>query len=147
LTEGVTQTKKILLKMMKLTSVFCIPIFLFLIFAGKWVLSLFGTNYIDAYPALVILSIGLSINTILGSHMTYLQFSGKQLYALLIQIIAVIIGCLLNFILIPLFVITGAAISHAASLILMTLWISIASWYQLLSTTKKNKYRNYVNIF
>jgi|GEM_PF-2057147 len=59
---------------------------------GRAILSIFGESYTVAYPVLVVLSIGNTVNTVLGFSPTILQFHGAHKVTLRIATIGTIIG-------------------------------------------------------
>ena len=142
--EGAAKLKNILWQMARITSLFCLPMLLILIVFGKEILGLFGGDYVVAYPALVTLALGLSINAILGSHITFLQFSNKPFTVVIVQCFTLAINLTLNAILIPLYSITGAGIASATALIVMTLWIRYLSWRKLQEMQAKDALANEV---
>jgi len=89
--------------------------FLFLILFGKEMLQLFGENFVQAYPALIILSAGQLINAGVGSAGLSLIMTGYQRFVFITTVCANIINIVFNLILIPRLGITGAAIATAAA--------------------------------
>lgn len=53
-------------------------VYLILIFFGHPILGLFGTNFVSAYPSLLILAFGFTFNTIAGPTGPLLEMSGNQ---------------------------------------------------------------------
>ena len=92
--------------------------------AGLWigaeaVMSLFGTEFVAAVPALQILLIGHVVNAFVGSVGVIQMMTGHERAAALFMGIAVVVNILLNLLLIPQYGIIGAAISTACA---TTLW-------------------------
>lgn len=96
-----------------------IPIIFLLIMLPEKFLGLFGSEFLAAAPALVILSIGQFISSISGSVGNLLKMTNNQIVFQYVMIAAAIINIGLNFILIPKYGITGAAIASATS---MSFW-------------------------
>lgn len=74
-----------------------------IILFGHSLLELFGPDYTDAYPTLVVLAVGNVLNIVFGGSATYLQFHGLHRTALgiastgtLLAVVAVTIGALLG---------------------------------------------------
>jgi O-antigen/teichoic acid export membrane protein len=92
---------------------------LFLFFCGRWILGLFGSEFLDAYILLQILLVGFIVKSLAGPASYVLNLTGHQNLTAKAMLIAVIISLLLNFILIPRFGAVGAAM---ASSITMIIW-------------------------
>ncbi|MDY0780407.1 MATE family efflux transporter [Tenacibaculum sp. IB213877] len=94
-----------------------IPITLIIILFNKYLLNLFGNEYVTSSNALIIMVVTQGGCTLFGSLAVYLNMTGKQKYFQNILIIAVIINLLLNWYLIPPYGMTGAAIAFSCSLL------------------------------
>jgi len=103
-----------------------LPIVIFFILFGKWILEMFGDGFIVGYNTLLILIIGQFINAISGSVGYFLNMTGYQKELNIIISISVILNIILNYFAIPIYGIEGAAIASAFSLIL---WNILASIY------------------
>lgn len=98
------------------------PLTILLLIFPDWILSLFGKDFTPgAYP-LQILAIGNFINCITGSVGILLMMTGYQLQYNRIIITAAVIGIGLNFLLVPILGIEGAAYSSTISKIIWNLW-------------------------
>ena len=102
----------------KLSFYSTLPIFLMIIFFGEQILSFFGEEFKFAYHALVILSLGQLVKSFFGPIGFLLTMTGEEKTATKIYGTSAIVNVLLNFLLIPILGIKGAAISTAASSIL-----------------------------
>ncbi len=100
------------------------PILLVLILGGKFFLGLFGREFVIGYSILVVLVIKEFVNAIGGSVGLYLSMTGSHIIYRNIILIATVINVLLNFLLIPLLGMIGAAI---ANLICVFFWNFTAS--------------------
>ena len=100
------------------------PILLLLIFGGRFFLGLFGREFVVGYPILVVLVVKEFVNAIGGSVGLYLSMTGSHIIYRNIILIATVINVLLNFLLIPLFGMIGAAV---ANLICVFFWNITAS--------------------
>jgi len=94
-----------------------IPLLLILIIFGKPILSLFGSEFIFGYWALVFVALGQFVNTICGSTGYFMNMTGNQKEFNKIMMFATLLNIILNYILIPIFGIVGAAISSLACVI------------------------------
>ena len=81
------------------------------------ILSIFGAEYQQATLALRILILGHYMATLCGTTQVYLNMTKKQVVLQYILILAVIINCLLNWKLIPVYGIEGAATASAISVL------------------------------
>jgi len=117
---------KIAQKSSKLIFWVSFPIILVFIFFGKYILSIFGEEFIVGYYVLILMSLGQLINGIAGSVGSFLNMTGSQIVFNRIIILGGIVNIILNYLFIPLYGIIGAAI---ASMISMILWNILASLY------------------
>jgi O-antigen/teichoic acid export membrane protein len=92
--------------------------FLILVVIGGWLLSWFDMAFVAAYPLLVILGIGFTVDAMAGPTGYMLQMVGKELTYLKIMGSAYAFTLVLQCLLIPLLGPYGAAIPNALGLIL-----------------------------
>ena len=92
------------------------PIFLLFIFAGDWVMSLFGPEFIKGGTALAILAVGQAVNTMTGSVGYLLMMTGHERDIRSAAIVSLIMttGCALMVI--PSHGLVGAAASGSIAL-------------------------------
>jgi len=94
-----------------------IPLLIGLIVFGKFILDMvFGTEFLCAYPALVLLALGQFVNAISGSSGMFLNMTGNQNVFRNIMVFAAVLNVTLNMLLIPNLGINGAAIASMVSL-------------------------------
>jgi O-antigen/teichoic acid export membrane protein len=86
-----------------------LPIFLILILFPGPILSLFGDEFTAGTTALIILAAGGFINAYFGAAGYLMNMTGSEVILQYITLAAVLIGILLNYVLIPLYGLTGAA--------------------------------------
>ena len=91
---------------------------LYLLFPA-WFMGLFGEEFRKGALALVFLTIGQFVNAACGSVGYILNMTGKQLLVQNIILISALINMVLNYLLIPIYGINGAALS---STIVIILW-------------------------
>jgi O-antigen/teichoic acid export membrane protein len=96
-----------------------LPILLFILLFPGLILKVFGVQFELAITALVLLSLGQFINSISGSVNYLLNMTGHEKVVLNNITVALLINIVLNYILIPLYGIDGAAL---ASLMSMAYW-------------------------
>lgn len=94
---------------------FAIIVSAILAIVGKVALAAFGSTFIEAYPALLILLVGGVINAFTGSVGYYLLMTGKQAAALKIIAGSLLVSAALNTLLIPGYGIVGSAIASAVA--------------------------------
>lgn len=105
---------------------FALPMGLFLILSGKWLLPVvFGPEYSPAYILLVLLCLGQLFNAAMGSVGLILNMCGFERHTALGITIAAIISTILNLILIPIWGPMGAAIAVFASMVFWNVLLGI----------------------
>ena len=109
--------KNIVEKGLLLNNVLSLPVMLLVVIFPKTILGLFGGEYVNAVGALVILTVGQIINAFSGSTDLYLNMTGKQNYFQKIIFLALLLNIVLNYTLIPLYGMEGAAIATSTSLV------------------------------
>lgn len=102
-------------------------LFIFYLWGEPLLDLIFGDGFGVGYLSLCIISIGQVVNAFFGSSISILTMSKNEKYVLKGVTIAAICNIVLNFILIPQFGMSGAAISASLSLIIWNiyLWIII----------------------
>lgn len=112
--------------------VFNLGVTIVFVFAGRGLITLvFGTSFVPAYEPLLILLFGQFINSAAGSVGLILNMTGHERDTAKGRAIALISNIVLNFTLIPVFDIYGAAIASAISMIV---WNAILWWTVLKKT-------------
>jgi len=91
------------------------PFFVFVVFFSKPLLSVFFEDYVAGWRALIILSIGMMFRSGLGPVGHTLETFGKTNFIFKINSILVLINIALNFFLIPIYGIEGAATATAVA--------------------------------
>ena len=89
------------------------------------ILSLFGPDFLDASMSLQILTLGQVINALCGSVGFLMIMTGYQNKAVVVFCCSALLNIILNWILIPLFGITGAAIATSFTMALWNIWLCI----------------------
>jgi len=98
--------------------VFTLMVSIILAVFGKFVLSLFGLEFIVAFVPLLILLCGQVVNALAGSVGYIMIMTGHQNQAGVIVTVSAAINIILNALLIPLMGLTGAAVSTTFTMIL-----------------------------
>lgn len=105
-----------------------LPIAIVFIFAGEWLVTLvFGQSYSAAALPLVILTVGQLIHVAVGLGGPLLNMCGYEKATLYAQIAAVITNITLNYTLIPIYGINGAAYATFIAILVR----KIAIWYMV----------------
>lgn len=104
------------------------PIFFILTFGGKWVMLLFGPEFIEGAFALAILAMGQFVNTLTGSVNHFLLVTGNEVIVRNITLFATFWLVGISIVLIPLFGITGAAIASASSIAILNILSCYMVW-------------------
>lgn len=86
-----------------------------LVFAGRLVLSLFGPEFVSAYPALLVLLLGGVANALTGSVAYLMTMTGRHVPATMIFAGALFLSIFLNLLLIPRFGTVGAAVASSSA--------------------------------
>lgn len=98
-----------------------LPVFLALILFPDFFLQIFGHEFTAGRNVLIILSAGMFFGAFSGSTINILNMAGYEKKAYNILLFSAILNIILNFILIPAYGISGAAIATAATTILWNL--------------------------
>jgi O-antigen/teichoic acid export membrane protein len=85
---------------------------------GQFLLSMFGSAFVDGYPVMMILFIGILAKSLIGPGEVLLTMAGKQKICVMVYAIALTANLALNITLIPIYGITGAAFATSGSVIL-----------------------------
>jgi O-antigen/teichoic acid export membrane protein len=90
---------------------------------GPWVIGLFGAEFVAAYTPLLILCAGQVAHAAASPALILMTMSGQQKAALIIFGICVAVNLALNYILIGVFGMTGAAVATAGTLALYAVMV------------------------
>jgi len=119
------QLKDIVQKSTRLIFFTATPVLFILIFFSKEILSFFGDEFAIGYLALIYLCISRFINAISGSVGYIMQMTDNQKTYQTVIFIAFIINVILNFILIPKYSYTGAALASSIAMIFWNITLVI----------------------
>lgn len=115
--NNIKELKRIIKHSTKLIFLLTFPAIIGLLLLSKFILGLYGETYVVAKNALLILLVGQSINALCGSVGVYMNMTGKQNVLQKVLLIAFFINLILNWYLIPVYGIEGAAFSTSFSMI------------------------------
>lgn len=128
--NNLIQLEKVVQHAVKITfGIAIIVSLIFLIFGKPLLRILFGEEYSTGYLAMIILCGGQLINACFGSLGNILSMSGHAKLSLIPLILSIIINCLLNILLIPMWGLEGAATAAAISIMIWNfmLWRIVKS--------------------
>ena len=97
------------------------PIAILIFIFPSFILGIFGEEFKAGHTALLVLTLGHYLNTIMGSAGFVLQMSGKEKIFRNILLITSLINIALNFILIPKYGLNGAAFTSMVSMVFLSI--------------------------
>jgi O-antigen/teichoic acid export membrane protein len=103
------------------TMLLTLPFFFVIVFFGDHILNLFGTEFREAWPILVVLAVSKLINVGTGPVGYMLVMTGRPTLELINSWVAGLINILLNFWLIPEYGALGAALATGSSIVIVNL--------------------------
>lgn len=116
--NNITETQALITNSVRISCLISIPIIFVLVCFGESLINLlFGSEYIDAYPVLVILCLGQLFNVVMGSVGVVLNMTDNENRSLRSLFISLILNVALLFLLTPYYGEVGAAIAVSTSLI------------------------------
>ena len=125
------QLQSVVCKAALIASVIALPCFIAFVFAGYWVLTLFGSEFARGISALRILSIGQLFNALAGSAGLMLMMTGHEKKAAHSLFFSTVLNVFLNFSLIPIYGAIGAAYATGAALVTVNLIYCFYVWRYL----------------
>ncbi len=126
------QMRKLYADLSVLTGVSVIAVCAGLWLAGPLLLThLFGPTYINSYHPLLIIALGFAIGALIGPTGTFLSMVGKERMTLYAVGGAVVLNIALNFLLIPLAGLEGAAIATSVAMVLSKVIMAVMVWREL----------------
>lgn len=111
--------------------ILALPCVILFISAGRWVLSLFGSEFTDGTYVLTILSLGQLGNVLAGSVGLLLMMTNYAKKAANSLFFSLLLNIVLNLVLVPSFGAEGAAIATSVSMILLNLVNIYWVWHYL----------------
>jgi len=112
---------------------------------GMPLLWLFGPQFVDGYPVMLILVVGFLLRSSMGPAEFLLNMLGKQSVCAAVQVTMATTSVVLNFLLVPLYGLIGAAMATSAALMVgallnnvvvsRTLGIEVAVWHSVFKRT------------
>ncbi|MFN8295748.1 MAG: flippase [Chitinophagales bacterium] len=121
-----TEVQQITKKSSKLIFWVSLPVFIILLFFSKYVMWLYGEEFMKGAICLSVLTIGQVINTVCGPVAQLLNATGYHKAFRNISFVGAVVSIIANLLLIPVYGILGAAIANTISMIV---WNIIATIY------------------
>lgn len=94
-----------------------------LVVFGEFILEVFGSSFTRGYLALLLIGVGQLVNALAGPVLLLLNMTGSQNRSASIFAVVAVTNFLLNFSLVPIFGIEGAAIATSLSMIIWNIWM------------------------
>lgn len=126
--KDISELKKIIKNSTRLIFILSIPALIILGLFASFFLNFFGSEYVAAKSALLILLAGQFFNTLCGPVGIYMNMTGRQGKLQQILLVGFITNLLLNWILIPKYGMIGAATATAISMVLWNLIAVLYAW-------------------
>src|SRR5262249_23128217 len=117
------QTKKAATTMLAMS----LPVFMFVLLTGNWILSFFGPEFADAELPLVILSGGHLIAAAVGPAGYLLLMTTYERTIAIVLTMSAGLNLFLNYLFITLWGIVGAAMATAVSIILLNITYAVTT--------------------
>lgn len=108
-----------------------LPLGLGLIAFGPWFLQIFGQPFVAGQEAMTILSVGKLMNALAGTGAIILMMTGREKDVAIWVALSALLNVAMNWVLIPLYGIEGAAIATAGCEILMSFAVAWALYRRL----------------
>jgi len=90
---------------------------LFFVITGRWVLGLFGADFVSAYVPLLILLLAYCLVTAMGEVGFMMSMTKYQKHATFFILVGIALNCVSSFLLVPPFGAIGAAVGAALSIV------------------------------
>lgn len=119
LENNMGEVKKTIRFATRINFIVTLGVVIFIVVFHKFLLGVFGEAFIEGGKVLIILCVGQLINSMSGSVGIILQMIGKQKIYQNIVLFALLLNVILNFTLVPIYGVIGAALATV---------ISLASW-------------------
>lgn len=91
--------------------------------AGKFLLGLFGPEFVQGYPLLIVLAVGQLVQAGVGPVGRLISVSGHQDHCVVVFVVALFALAVLVTILVPMFGTTGAALAALIDMAIWSLWM------------------------
>ena len=118
LTKSVDKQIKVIISGFKLCLFICVPFSALVVFYGHDLLMIYQHDSQLAFNSLIILLAGYVLTALFSSTIVWLQYNGKEKAIMYLLMAAITINATLNWVLIPIINIEGAAIATTLSMIL-----------------------------
>lgn len=132
----VKELKALYCKATRILGVVALLGFLAIVIFSPYILKLYGPEYLLGYKVVIYRSIGQLVNAGVGSVWLMLRMTGKTMYQVYGTVVGAILNVVLNYILIPVYGIEGAAIAS----MVVVIFINILGFILVTKTFHVNPY-------
>jgi len=112
----------------KMMTALCLPLLLLDVVAGKFLLGLFGQEFVSGYTALVLLSISQLFYSLFGPANTVLMMQNQERESVICLVIYILLLTGLNLVLVPLWGITGGATAALVCCLIYNILLAIRAY-------------------
>ena len=130
------ELKSLYCKATRILGLFSFITFIIILIFGHLVLSLYGPEYEIGYKVVVYRAIGQFVNAGVGSVWLMLRMTGKTQYQVYGTMVGALLNIVLNYLLIPLYGINGAAIAS----MVVTIFMNLLGFILVINIFKINPY-------
>lgn len=124
--------KKLIVRNTRLGFSFAFLMLVFFLFFGKWLLvTIFGSDFENSYTTLIILCFGQLVHTAIGIVGSILNMSGLEKLTIKSQVVSIFFNVAMNFLLIPIYGVEGAALSTVISITIRKFLLWHAAYKEL----------------
>lgn len=117
----IEELKSIYVKGTRVLSIFSFLVVLCIFFGNEIILNIFGHEFVRGQTSLILRSLGQFVNIAVGSVWFMLSMTGEPKFQMYANIIAFVLNILLNFALIPIYGINGAAFASMITLMFINI--------------------------
>ena len=128
--KNIVMIKSTFIAISRLIFLTTFPVFLIFVFFSSSIINIFfGNSYVSGSISLIVLSFGCLFSVFLGPVSRIIQVFGKTKFLFKIQALTLLLNLVLNFFLIPVLGITGAALTTALTMMLSSFfcWLKVKS--------------------
>ncbi|WP_050183304.1 flippase [Domibacillus robiginosus] len=115
------ELRRLYKKSTRLLGLLALIALLIVIIFGKYILLMFGEEFVEGYLALILRSFGQFINVAVGSVWLMLAMTGRPKWHIYSNLIAFSVNICLNYLLIPKYGVNGAAFATMISMVLVNI--------------------------
>lgn len=115
--------RRVYRRSVKWTAVLVVPFGITAAVLGRPILGIYGSDFVDAYPAFLLLLVGQMVFALIGPTGTVMQMAGLERSLLKIKWVAAPVGILTSILLIPTMGAVGAAIGAMVTIVILSMLV------------------------